>query len=92
MSDSIDPENLGSFSLPRSLLEQLFEFSGGPDHSKGFILAFVSQQGSPLVFSKSQNQIVEMGLRKSLEKYLLDSEEAENMLNIDEDDTELGLD
>ena len=71
MSEDIDPENLDSFSIPESLLEQLFEFSGSGDHSKGFILAFVTQQGKPLVYTKAQNQIVEMGLRKSLEKYLI---------------------
>ena len=92
MSDDIDPENLDSFAIPQSLLEQLFEFSGGGDHSKGFILAFVTQKGNPLVYTKAQSQIVEMGLRKSLEKYLIGAEEAENMFNMDDEDPELGLD
>jgi|TARA_R110000824_G_scaffold126117_2_gene285540 hypothetical protein len=92
MSEDIDPENLDSFSIPESLLEQLFEFSGSGDHSKGFILAFVTQQGKPLVYTKAQNQIVEMGLRKSLEKYLIGVEEAESMFNMGDDEPELGLD
>lgn len=92
MNKDIDPENLESFSIPSSLLEQLFEFSGAGDNSKGFILAFVSQKGTPLVYTKAQNQIVEMGLRKSLEKYLIGTEEAESMLNMDDEDPELGLD
>jgi len=92
MSEDIDPENLDSFSIPASLLEQLFEFSGSGDHSKGFILAFVTQQGKPFVYTKAQNQIVEMGLRKSLEKYLIGVEEAESMFNMDDDEPELGLD
>jgi hypothetical protein len=92
MSDNIDPENLEEFALPQGLLGQLFDFSGDADHSKGFILAFVTQEGKPLVFTKTQNQIVEMGLRKALEKYLIGVEEAENMLNIDNEDPEIGLD
>lgn len=92
MSDNIDPEDLNEFTLPEGLLHQLFELSGDADHSKGFILAFVTQEGKPLVFTKTQNQIVEMGLRKALEKYLIGVEEAENMLNIDNEDPEIGLD
>ncbi len=92
MTDDIDPENLDSFAIPETLLKQLFEFSGDGDHSKGFILAFVTQKGNPLVYTKAQNQIVEMGLRKSLEKYLIGTEEAESMLPMEDEDPELGLD
>lgn len=93
MSDSIDPENLDSFSMPENILHQLFDFSGEADHSKGFILAFVTQDGKPLVYSKTQNQIVEMGLRKALEKYLIGVEEVENMLNLENDeDSDIELD
>ena len=91
MSGDINPDELEYFSLPQGLLHQLFELSGDAEHSKGFILAFVTQEGKPLVFTKTQNQIVEMGLRKALEKYLIGIEDAENMLNIDED-PEIGLD
>lgn len=91
MSSDINPDELEPFSLPPGLLQQLFDLSGDGDHSKGFILGFVTQEGKPLVFTKTQNQIVEMGLRKALEKYLIGVEENENMLNIDED-PEIGLD
>lgn len=74
MSENIDPENLGQFIMPQSMLDKLFDLSGDSDGSKGFILAFVDQEGKPIVFTKSQNQIIELGLRKSLEQYLLDSE------------------
>ena len=92
MSKDIDPESLPPFSVPETLLDQLFEFSGDADHSKGFILAFVTQEGKPLVYTKTQNQIVEMGLRKALEKYLIGVEEAEGMLNMENEDPEIGLD
>ncbi len=85
MSNNIDPENLDSFSIPESLLEKLFELTGDADHSKGFILTYVNQSGKPMVYTRSQNQIVEMGLRKALEKYLISLEEAENMYGADSD-------
>ena len=93
MSSDIDPDNLDSLAIPESMLEQLFDFSGDAEHSKGFILAFVTQDGKPLVFTKTQNQIVEMGLRKALEKYLIGLEESESMLNLDDGEgPDLGLD
>ena len=88
MSNNIDPENMQTFSMPENLLEQIFEFTGGVEHSKGFIIAYADQNGKPLVYTRAQNQIVEMGLRKSLEKYLLNIEEAESMYNMENEDPE----
>ena len=79
MSDNIDPENLGVFSIPEAMLQKLFEFSGDADHSKGFILAYVDQNGKPMIYTKSQNQIIEMGLRKALDTRF---EEPVRVLNI----------
>tara|TARA_Y100000361_G_C11161802_1_gene347919 strand:- start:7882 stop:8184 length:303 start_codon:yes stop_codon:yes gene_type:complete len=76
-----NPEELSDFKVPQKLLEKIFELSGDSEHNKGFILCMVDQTGKPLVFTKSQNQIVEMGLRKSLEKYLIELEENENLLD-----------
>lgn len=92
MSNNIDPDNLNIFSIPESMLSKLFEFTGDADHSKGFILAYVDQDGKPMVYTRSQNQIIEMGLRKALEKYLISLEEAENMYGADNNDPENGLD
>tara|TARA_Y100000114_G_C11577816_1_gene239587 strand:- start:180 stop:458 length:279 start_codon:yes stop_codon:yes gene_type:complete len=92
MSEEIDPENLGVFSIPESMLQKLFEFTGDADHSKGFILAYVDQTGKPMIYTKSQNQIIEMGLRKALEKYLISLEEAETMFGADNNDPDNGLD
>ena len=44
----------------------------------GFVLGFVNQRGEPTVYTKADNQIIEMGLRKALEKYLIESEEADH--------------
>jgi hypothetical protein len=92
VSDNIDPENLGVFSIPEAMLQKLFDFSGDADHSKGFILAYVDQNGKPMIYTKSQNQIIEMGLRKALEKYLISLEETETMFGAGNDEPENGLD
>lgn len=85
MSDNIDPDNLDSFVMPDSLLDTIFELSGEASQHKGFILAFVTQEGKPIVYTRAQNQIIEMGLRKALEKYLLNLEESETMLGFGDD-------
>ena len=74
---NVDPENIPEFHLPEGLLEQLYSFSGTGDHSKGFILVFAGQQGLPLIYSKTENQIIEMGLRKALEEYLKQAAQAD---------------
>ncbi len=91
MTDNINPESLRTFSMPENLLEQIFEFTGGAEHSKGFIIAYADQNGKPLVYTRAQNQILEMGLRKSLEKYLVGLEESEAMHNTENEDPESGL-
>ena len=45
-----------------------------------------------MVYTKSQNQIIEMGLRKALEKYLITLEESETMFGAGNDEPENGLD
>lgn len=76
-NEDFNENQLPQFRLPQSFLEQLFDFSGSTDGNKGFVLAFVNQEGAPMIYSKSDNQIVEMGLRKALEKYLMELEELE---------------
>ena len=89
----LNPEALPQFSLPESFLDQLYEFTGAPNANKGFVLIYTDQNGRPLVYSRTDSQIVEMGLRKSMEKYLIDVESAEGILNLrDEDDGEERLD
>ena len=73
--------DLTPFVLPETFLDQMFEFSGSTDGNRGFLLAFVNQDGSPLIYTRSDNQIIEMGLRKALEKFLIDSEEAESHID-----------
>ncbi len=85
---NFNPEDFSNFKVPQQLLEKIFELSGDSEHNKGFILCMVDQSGKPLVFTKSQNQIVDMGLRKSLEKYLIELEESENLLDPNSGDSD----
>jgi hypothetical protein len=64
------PDDIPEFILPEQILEQLYEFSGTGDSSKGFLLAFVGPNGAPTIYTKTDTQIVEMGLRKAVEQYL----------------------
>lgn len=63
-----------SFSIPESFIEKLYEFSGGAEQYKGIILAICSENGNPMIYSKFDSVIVELGLKKSLEDFL-DNEE-----------------
>ena len=82
----INPENLQSFQMPEDLLEKIFEFTGnGHDSSKGFLLAFSDQEGSPLILCRAGSQIIEMGIRKSLEQYLIGLENVDTPMDINGD-------
>lgn len=82
----IDPNNLPRFQIPPHLLDQLYEFTGDTNESsKGFILAYTDQDGSPMIFCRAGSQIVEMGIRKALEKYLIDIESVDAPFDINGD-------
>jgi len=83
---NLNRDDLPKFRLPEGMLEQLFEFSGSQDGNKGYLLVFINQEGAPLVYSKSSSPIIEMGLRKAAERFLLDSEEAETNFGIGPED------
>jgi len=79
----IDPDNLPAFQIPDSLLDKLYEFTGGnSESSKGFLMAYVDQEGSPMIFCKAGSQIVDMGIRKALENYLIDIENVDAPFDI----------
>ncbi|NDG53685.1 MAG: hypothetical protein EBY39_11785 [Flavobacteriia bacterium] len=76
-AEEFDPEDIQNFAIPESLLNQLYEFTGSSINDRGFCLAYVSQGGEVMVIHKADTQIVDLGLRKALEKYLIDLEESE---------------
>jgi len=75
---NIDPENLPAFQIPDSLLDKLYEFTGtASEQSKGFLLTYTDQNGTPMVFCRAGSAVVEMGIRKALEQYLIEIEGAD---------------
>ena len=69
----MNDDGFPKFEIPEATLTQFFELTGGPESHKGFVLAYVNEDGSPVIFSKSDSQIVEMGLHKALEQFLEES-------------------
>jgi len=55
--------------VPEVLLDKLYEFTNNGQQG-GFILAYVDDTGNVSISCKVGSQIVELGLRKSLEKFL----------------------
>jgi len=87
--DNIDPDNLDSFQIPESFLEKLYEFTGNIDsQSKGFLLCYPDQNGMPMVLCKAGSQIVEMGIRKALEQYLIEIENVDLPFDVNGPDAE----
>jgi len=75
--EEFDPEKIQDFQIPTSLLEQLYEFTGSSTNDRGFCLSYVTQAGEVMVIHKADTQIVDLGLRKGMEKYLIDLEDSE---------------
>lgn len=83
---NINPDEIGVFQMPQDLLDKLYEFTGnGHDSSKGFLLAYTDQNGAPLILCKTGSQIIEMGIRKSLEQYLIGLENVDSPFDINGD-------
>jgi hypothetical protein len=85
---NIDPENLPEFQMPLKLMDKIYEFSGNSKVGKGVLIVYLSQDGSPVIFNKSNSKIIEMGVRKAVETYLEGAEvESLNALGfLDKDD------
>ena len=83
MKKEQNSENFKHFKIPENYFNKFFEFTGSDDSSKGFIVAYVSQDGCPVIYTKVASSIVEMGLRKALEKYLIEAENNEESVDMD---------
>jgi len=77
-----DPENLPEFKMPTNLLDKVFDLSGDREVGKGVLVAYLTQDGSPVIYMKTNSKIVDMGLRKAMETYL-DEAEAQALGGLD---------
>lgn len=85
-NESFDPEKIYNFAIPESFLKRLYDFTGSSTHDRGFCLAYVDQSGQVMVMQKAETQIIDLGLRKGMEKFLIDMEESEGRVDIQESD------
>jgi hypothetical protein len=76
------------FEMPSNFIEQIYELSGNADKYKGVLLAYVSEDGAPVIYCKYDSQVVEFGMRKALEKYLQNSDEAETTYDLGEEEND----
>lgn len=58
------------FQLPEKIFNELYELTGGKQCYKGFIIAFADENGTPIVYTSCESQILENGLIKSIEDYI----------------------
>ena len=72
---NFDPDNVPQFKMPTKMLDKVYELSGSREVGKGLLLGYLTQDGSPIIFMKTNSKIVEMGLRKAMESYLTEMEE-----------------
>jgi hypothetical protein len=63
-------EDEPQFSIPEPFIEKLYEFSGGAEKYKGIVLAICSENGNPMIYSKFDSAIVELGLKKAIEDFI----------------------
>ncbi len=77
-------QEIPQFEMPSNFIEQIYELSGNADKYKGVLLAYVSEDGTPVIYCKYDSQIVEFGMRKALEKYLQNSDDAETAYDLNE--------
>jgi len=70
------------FELPKKILNQLYELTGGPEAYKGFIIAYSDENGTPIVYTNCDSALTESGLIKSMETYL--EESSQNNFEISE--------
>ncbi len=66
----MDNQNLRNLYSQRSILQQLYELTGGPKCYKGFIIAYCTEEGTPIIHTNCESQITESGLIKSMENYI----------------------
>lgn len=79
--EEFEPDQQPEFNIPESLVNKLYELSGDSDKYKGLIIACVSEKGCPMIYSRFESIITELGLKKALNDYLNRSENDTEMID-----------
>lgn len=59
-----------AFSIPSGFVEKLYEISGDSDKHKGVIMIAANESGDPIIYTKFDSLITELGLTKALGQHL----------------------
>ena len=59
-----------AFSIPSGFVEKLYEISGDSDKHKGVIMIAANESGDPIIYTKFDSMITELGLTKALSQHL----------------------
>jgi hypothetical protein len=85
---NFDPEDLPKFEVPSKLFDKIYEFSGPIESARGVLFAYLTQDGTPLIYARYGSKVVEFGLRKAMESYLQEAEDTSSVFGIDMDGDE----
>jgi hypothetical protein len=59
------------FEVPNKVLDKLYELTGSTGAYKGFVIAYATDTGDPVVQARFDNQMTEYALNKAMETYML---------------------
>lgn len=79
--EEFEPEEQPEFSIPDSLVNKLYELSGDSDKYKGLIIACVTEKGCPMIYSRFDSVITELGLKKAMSDYLVRTNSDSEMID-----------
>lgn len=89
---NLDPDNLPKFEMPTQTFDKIYEFSSANDECRGVLVAYLTQEGHPIIYARYGSKIVEFGMRKAMESYLDELEAASAVMGLDIDiDEDEGL-
>jgi hypothetical protein len=75
------------FELPTKILDKLYELTGKGGAYKGFIIAYSTENGEPVIHSKCDTQLTEYGLHKALETFITDFDNSPYPIEEDQENT-----
>ena len=52
------------FSIPRQTIDSIYELSGDAERNKGLILTVISENGTPMIYSRFDSIVTELALKK----------------------------
>lgn len=79
-NEEFNIDDLPEFHVPDSFFNTLYEFTGtGGKTEGGYMIAYVTHDGKPVVKTRSGSQIIEMGLRKAMFTFLDTMDSADQM-------------